>query len=147
MPISPVSNMDTFEGSMPAVDAYNRIADIAETKRMIEKTASYTCKVEESGAMFIANHASTPVVFTLPTLASTISGVWYRFFNKGAAAMSIASDPTDKMVTDNDAAADSITFETADHIIGGAVLVFTDGSLWYTFQAKNGLAAGTVATA
>lgn len=145
MPVNGVSQMDVMNAH-PALDAYNRIPQISFTQRVIEKTASYTCLAEESGAVYVANHASTPVAFTLPTLAAALSGWYATFVNVGAAAMSVASSPADKLVTDNDAAADSISFETADHIIGGAVTVFTDGSLWYTFAAKNGLAAGTVAT-
>lgn len=132
MPVNPVSEMSTINGNSPALDDYNRIPSLAATLNVVEKTASYTVKPEESGTHFIANHASTPVNFTLPTIATALKGVWYEFVNAGAAGMVVTSDPADKLVTDNDVAADTLTWSTSSHIIGGAVKVFCDGTKWFT---------------
>lgn len=140
MPYSPVSNMDTFMGSAPAIDAYNRIPELADTKRIISKAASYTCLAEESGSVYVATAVAT---FTLPAVTNTGWNAW--FFNAADANMTVAG-ATGTLVTDNDVAANSIAFSTSGHKIGGAVYVVSDGTNWFTFQAGNGSAVGTVAT-
>lgn len=132
--MSPVlhnSQMAMENGSLPMADSYGRISQLAATLNVVAKTASYTCLPEESGTFFIANHASVAVNFTLPTIATGLKGVYYDFFNVGAAGMVITSDPSDKLVVDNDAAADTVTWSTASHIIGGSARVVCDGALWY----------------
>jgi len=117
-------------------------------KRVVAKTASYTVLENECGTYFIANHGSTPVVFTLPDPATCDSGVWYVFYNVGAAAMTITSGDADTLVVGNDAAADSISYATSNEVIGWSCEVFTDGTLWYL---RNNLAleafTATVVTA
>jgi len=130
--------METVEGSMPGIDQYNRVAKIALTRRVITKTASYTCKIEESGAVLIANHATVAVVFTLPAVAVS-AGVYYNFFNVGAAEMDITA-PSGTLVSDGSAATTTIAFAVSAHIIGGAALVICDGTNWYAFCAANLLA-------
>jgi len=130
--------MDTVEGSMPTIDQYNRIPKIALTRKFYTKTASYTCKIEDSGAVFVANHGTTPVVFTLPAVALS-TGVYYRFFNIGAAEMDITA-PSGTLVSDGSAATTTIAFAVSAHIIGGAAMVVCDGTYWYAFCASNLLA-------
>ena len=120
---------------MPGIDQYNRIAKIALTRPIVSKTASYTLKIEESGSVVIANHATVAVVFTLPAVASS-EGVYYRFFNIGAAEMDITA-PTGTLVSDGSASTTTIAFAVTDHIIGGAAMVVCDGTYWYAFCAKN----------
>lgn len=131
MPVNPVSQMTTIEMS-PGLDAYNRIPSLAATLNVVTKTAAYTVLVEDSGTVFVADHASTAPNFTLPTIATANKGVFYIFFNIGAAGMVVTSDPADTLVVDNDIAADTLTWSTALHMIGGAVLVVCDGTKWLT---------------
>ncbi len=132
-PIEHQSVMKTIEGKAPAIDQYGRINGLGATLNVVEKTASYTPKVEESGTVFVANHATVAVTFTLPTIAAANAGVFFDFVNIGAAGMVVASDPTDTLIVDNDIAADSLTWSTASHIIGGAVRVVCNGTKWLTF--------------
>lgn len=100
-------------------------------KKVSAKTASYQVLESDCGTYFIANHAATPVNFTLPVVTDCPSGMWFVFYNVGAAGMVITSNPADKLVIGNDAAADSLAFSTSNEIIGWSCEVFTDGALWY----------------
>lgn len=117
-------------------------------RRIQTKTADYSVLETDNGTYFIANHASVIVNFTLPTVTDCASGTWFVFYNVGAAGMTITSTPSDKLVVGNDAAADSISYATANEIIGWSCEVFTDGALWYV---RNNLAleafTATVVTA
>lgn len=144
-PVQHYSAMETVNGNAPITDQYNRISKLSATLNVVEKTAAYTCLVEESGTVFVANHASSAVNFTLPTIAASLKGVYFDFVNKGAAGMVITSDPSDKLVVDNDVAADTLTWSTASHIIGGACRVVCDGALWYT-MAWNYASTATAAS-
>ena len=141
MPVAHYSTMDTVEGMAPAIDQYNRISKMADTKRIISKAASYSCLAEESGAVFVCTSAAT---FTLPAVADS-TGVEYWFFNQANVNMTIAA-PTGTMVTDGDAAANSIAYSTSSHKIGGAAYVVCDGTNWFTFSAGNLSAIPTVST-
>lgn len=96
------------------------------------KSASYSVLAADSGATFIASHATVAIDFTLPAPAA---GLHFNFFNVGAAAMSVlALSSGDNIVTDGDAGADKIAFSTASHIIGAAcsiVAIDTDGAGTY----------------
>jgi len=133
--------MDTIEGMAPAIDQYNRIPKIADTKRIITKAASYSCLVEESGAVFTMTAVAS---FTLPAVADS-TGVEYWFFNKADANMTIVA-PTGTLVADGDVSANTIVFSTASHKIGAAVYVVCDGTNWYCFGAGNLLAVYTITT-
>lgn len=95
-------------------------------RRVVTKAASYTVTPDDNGSVFVATSTAT---FTLPAVADS-KGLEYMFIAK--AAMTVAA-PTDTLVAFNDATATSIAFTTASEIIGGAVHVICDGSLWYAF--------------
>jgi hypothetical protein len=141
MPIQTISDMDTFMGSAPAIDAYNRIPEIADTYNIITKAANYTCQVQESGSVYTATAAAT---FTLPAVTNTGWHAW--FVNKADTNMVVASAAGDDIVADGDAAADSITFSTASHKIGGWCHVVSDGTNWLILGAGLLLAVPTIAT-
>jgi hypothetical protein len=99
--------------------------------RLAHKTASYTVLDSDNGTLFTNKGASGAVTFTLPATAK--KGLEYTFFAVANQNLVVASGTADKMVVFNDAAADSIAFQTASEIIGGAVRVVGDGDLWYAF--------------
>lgn len=142
-PVLHVSSMDTIEGMAPTLDSYNRIPSLSDTKRIISKAANYTCLVEESGSVYIATAAAD---FTLPAPSTANAGWNAWFFNKGDANMGIVSGTADKMVYDNDAAADKITASTSGHKIGAAAFVVLSATETYVFCAGNASAVFTASS-
>lgn len=140
MPVSHVSSMNTMNAH-PALDAYNRIVEIADTMSIVDKAAAYTCLAEDSGRVFTASAA---VTFTLP--AVTLTG-WHAYFvNTADNTITIASAEGDNMVADGDAAADSIAFSTTSHKIGGWCHVVSNGTKWLILGAGLLSAVPTIAT-
>jgi len=128
------TQMPIYNGLAAGLDSSQRISNIAATMRVVAKTAAYTCKAEESGTVFTNTGASGGVTFTLPTVAAALNGVYYYFFTTVAQVITVASDPSDKMVCDNNATADSLAGSTSGHVIGAGLLVICDGTQWLTFQ-------------
>lgn len=99
--------------------------------RVVAKAADYTVTAADHGTLFTATTGA--VTFTLPTLAA---GLHFMFYNLVDASMSIVSaGSADDIVTDGDLSADSVTFSTASHKIGGGVMVVAnaDATKWLTF--------------
>ena len=105
-------------------------------RQVIVKTAAYTVLPADAGKLLIANHATVAVTFTLPAVAAC-KGLTFYFANIGAAGMAITGGTADKMVVTNDAAADTVTYSTANQIIGAACMVWGDGSNYYFFQMSD----------
>lgn len=99
--------------------------------KTVSKAADYTVTAADNGTLFLATTGA--VNFTLPTLAA---GLHFIFYNTVDAAMAILSaGSADDIITDGDLAADSVTFSTANHKIGGAVMFVANdaGTKWLTF--------------
>ena len=124
-PSTEQTQMATFMGRAPALDANGQIDNIAFKVNVITKGASYTVKASESGSVFIASAVAT---FTLPAPAD---GLYYIFINATDANMTIAANADDKMITFNDVDADSIAFSTTSEKAGAMALVVSDGTMWY----------------
>lgn len=124
-PSTEQTQMSTFMGRAPALDANGQIDNIAFKVNVITKGASYTVKASESGSVFIASAVAT---FTLPAPAD---GLYYIFINATDANMTIAANADDKMITFNDVDADSIAFSTTSEKAGAMALVVSDGTMWY----------------
>ncbi len=107
----------------------------------VAKAANYTVLATDIGTFFYATTGA--VTFTLPALAA---GLYFWFYNTVDANMTVASAAGDDIITDGDAAADSVAFSTASHKIGGGVLVFANeaGTAWLTMFA--GAAPANVVT-
>lgn len=133
-PSTEQTQMSTFMGRAPSLDANGQIDNIAFKVNVISKAANYTVKATESGSIFIATAA---VVFTLPAPAD---GLTYTFINAADANMQISANADDKMITFNDVDADYIIFSTAGNKIGAMALVVSDGTMWYA----NGIGANTM---
>ena len=101
--------------------------------RVQTKTADYTCVETDSGSFFTNIGATEDVTFTLPATADMVAGEFYVFMSAvDAVEFKVAGGTADKMVTFNDATADSIAFSTSGEYIGGWVMAVCDGSRWYT---------------
>jgi len=140
------TQMNTFMGNAPMLDGDTlQIKNIAATLNTVSKAASYTVKVIDSGTVFDTTGATGAVAFTLPPV-KTSTGCVFMFVNTVDQTMTVTSDPADKLVYDNDAAADSLAASTSGHKIGAALLVVSDGTNWLAFAAGNGSAVFTAAT-
>ena len=118
-------------GLSPGLDDDGFISNIALRFRIVAKTAAYTVKDTESGTIFTTEGATAAVVFTLPDPAAVDSGTFYIFYNAEDFDMTVTSGATDEMVAFNDDTADGVAFSTTSEKIGGAILVFGNGTLWY----------------
>lgn len=138
--------MNTINGFGVMLNADTlQIDDLACTLRTATKTADYTCTAEESGTLFNSTGAEALVTFTLPTPATSNDGVVYGFLSTSATGIAVSC--ADSLVTDNSIVTDSLTTDTANHIIGAALFVVSNGAKWLTFAAKNALAVWTAAAA
>ena len=140
------TQMNTIGGKTIMLDPDTmQIKNLAAILNFATKTADYTCTVNDSGTIFNVTGAEALVTFTLPTVTDA-DGCFYMFVNTVDQNMVITSSPADKMVYDNDAAADSLTASTSGHKIGAAIIVVSDGANWLAWCAGNGSAAFTAAT-
>ncbi len=114
-------------------------------KGEIAKTADYTVTTADNGMLFTTTGASGTVIFTLPALAV---GLRFRFFNTVNQTLTVASAAGDDMITDGDAAADSVTLSTSSHKIGGGfdIVANNAGTAWYVFNLGTPANVVTVAT-
>lgn len=97
--------------------------------RVVNKAVDYTVTAADNDTLFTASAA---VNFTLPTLAA---GLNFSFYNLADSNMTVTAATSDTIITDGDAAADSVAFSTASHKIGGGVrfVANADASKWLTF--------------
>lgn len=103
------------------------------------KTAAYTVTSAEDGVLFTNRGATAAITFTLPdTSVGLPVGFTVAFFGVSATGFTVACNPSDKIVTKNDANADSITCTTTSLIIGAAVRVIWDGIGWLEYSESGG---------
>ena len=144
LPSTRQSHMDVHIGKTAAVNDDYIADDLAFLFNVVAKVAAYTCLTRESGTFFTTEGATAAVTFTLPAVASS-ENVCYWFGSMEDFAMTITA-PAGTLVCGNNAAATSVSFETADNIIAGAFMVVCDGTLWYAFPMRpQGDATITVA--
>lgn len=96
-------------------------------------TGNYTVTAADNGTLFVANAAAT---FTLPTKAANLT---FGFVQTADANLVISSaGSADDIVADGDAGADTVTFSTASHKIGSAILVTCSPDLtkWLSFNVN-----------
>lgn len=94
----------------------------------VAKAANYTVLTTDTGKTFTNTGASGAVTFTLPAAAR---GLRYRFYVTAGQNVTVTA-PAGTMVTFNNAAATSSSFQTAGNLIGGTIDVFADdtGAKW-----------------
>lgn len=102
-------------------------------------SAAITVVPSDSGVMFVNKYAST-TTYTLPTVADA-KGKLFVFFNAANADMVVEGGTEDAMVVENDAEADSNSFATSSHKIGGCFAIMCDGTSYYcmnwSYQAET----------
>lgn len=108
------------------------------------KTADYTIKAGDFGAIFTNEGATGAVTFTLPAAASTTVGSWVEVFVVADQNVTVATATTDTLAVDGDAAADSIAWSTSSHKIGNGATFINSGSVW---MCKLNVAATTTTIA
>jgi hypothetical protein len=104
------------------------------------KTAAYTVLNTEDGVLFTNRGATAAINFTLPDTSNGLLPIGFSvaFFGISATGFTVTCNPSDKIVTKNDAAADSITCTTTSLIIGAAVRVIWDGLAWLEYSESSG---------
>lgn len=95
---------------------------------VIAKTADYTVKEADNNVLFTNRGAAGAVNFTLPVTAK--NGLRYMFYCVADQTLKVTAGTADTLITFNDAAADSVSYETAGDKIGGAFEVIGDGTGW-----------------
>lgn len=110
------------------------------------KTAAYTIKPRDCGKLFTNRGATGNVTFTLPKIdtVSPMKGFNVEFFTVAAFAISIVSDPADKLVVDSDLAADSINLAS---LAGQHARVICDGTGWLVVSDPSAATAATAVRA
>lgn len=136
--------MPLWNGMTPGLNAIKQVENIAMRVKTVAKTASYTCKVEDSGIVFTNRGAGGAVVFTLPAVADS-TGVVYFFMNCVLAQDLTISAPAGTLVAFNNIAATSIAFSTASQRAGGGAMLVCDGTKWLAFVMANVGATVTIA--
>ena len=96
-------------------------------------TSAYTVLATTSGAVFCTTGGTSATTFTLPAVAA---GLNYMFCNTVDYNMIVTSTDADTMVVMNDANADSVAYQQASELIGGAMEVVCDGTLWLVFMSN-----------
>ena len=135
------SSTYTFSGDVNVGGDLGVTGELSKFKvKITAKTGNYTVTAAETGTIFIAN-GSGALSFTLPTAAD---GLFYLFVNKADQNMTITYGTTDKIITFNDAAADSVAYSTSSEKIGACALAFSDGTNWYVINLSTNTA--TVST-
>lgn len=107
--------------------------------KIVTKAANYTVvKPSRSGGDLSGtqfNAITGAVTFTLPDPATVPAGVWYRFVNTVDANMAVSC--ANKVITDGNAAASSVTYSTSSHKIGGACIAICDGTKWIVMNTSS----------
>lgn len=107
---------------------------------IVAKTANYTVTVADADTYFTNRGAAGAVTFTLPT--TPLKGLRYCFHAVASQNVIVAAGTAGTMIAMNDAAANSLAFQTANEIIGGSIEVLGDGVSWLT-QVHLGLETQT----
>ncbi len=94
----------------------------------VTKTSDTTLVESDSGAIFDNTGDAGAIIWTLPDV--TLTG-WHAWFMCVVDEdFTILSANTDKMIVDDDDAADSIGLEVTTQQIGGGFYVLSDGAKW-----------------
>ncbi len=107
--------------------------------RVVNKSADYTVTSADNGTVFMTGGATAAVNFTMPAI---VSGLAYLFINSSNQNMTVTSAAGNDIVTFNDAAASSISFQTANEKLGGTVLMHSTISTVADTPQWNGTILG-----
>ena len=103
------------------------------------KTADYQLTEADSDILWTNEGDADAINFTLPADSGAIpgakKGLAYYFYVVADFNFTITSGTADKLMLDNDIAADSISFQTAGELIGNHVAVIGDGAKWKVYMS------------
>ena len=128
------NGMPVEEGFCVQVDANGYIPNISYLRKIYAKTASYTVKATESGAVFTTTGNTAALVFTLPAVASS-AGMEFIFLNTVNQTMTVTA-PSGTLVAKNSTGSTSIAYSTASKKTGQFVRVICDGAKWIVAEAN-----------
>lgn len=114
-------------------------------QRFQTKTTSYTIVATDNLSVFDNLGAVGAVTFTLPAIAN---GYYFGFRVMAGQNVIVASAEGDNMIVFNDAAADSVAFQTGGQLIGGGFHIYSNsaGTAWIVENASAGTNTITVVT-
>ena len=136
------TQMDIYMGKAPCVNDNHIIDDISFKVKVVTKAANFTVLPSQSGTMFTTSGATGGVTFTLPAAED---GLVYWFVNAVDGDLKVSA-PSAIMIAYNNAAATTVSFETAAEQIGCGFEIFSDGTKWYSCPF-NGLVDATMTVA
>lgn len=116
-----------------------------QEREVVAVTASTTLTNNDLGKTITNRGASGSVTITLPTPSSDNKGGEIRVRVVADQTVVVDCATADKIVIFNDAAADSVAWQTSSEKIGGGGMFESDGNNWF-FSALNA-GANTVTTA
>lgn len=119
---------------------------ISHRLNVLAKTANYTVVASESGTLYTNRGATGTVTFTLPAVDSTWAGVYYYFICAAAQRMDLSAATAGQMVSFNDVACNTLSWQTASEILGGGFLVICDGTSWLIFPIGEETQSLTITT-
>lgn len=113
-------------------------------REVVALTASTTLTNNDMGKTFTNRGASGSITITLPTASGDNAGGEVRVRVVADQTVIVQSATNDKIVIFNDAAADTVAWQTVGEKIGGGGMFESDGTNWF-FSAINA-GANTVTT-
>lgn len=117
----------------------------AGVREVLALTASATLTNEDLGKLVTNRGASGSVTATLPTPSGDNKGGMVRVRVVADQTMVVNCETNDKIVIFNDAAADSVAWQTTNEKIGGGGDFESDGTCWIFSNQSAG--ANTITTA
>jgi hypothetical protein len=137
--MTPQTVMSIYKGMAPGLNSNHQIPSAQFTLNTVDKAASYTVLVTDSGTVFTASAAAT---FTLPAVADA-TGCYFTFINTADTNMVITA-PSGTLVADGNASATSATFSTTSHKIGGCIQVVCNGTKYLMMSVGNTSAVASI---
>jgi len=102
------------------------------SQRRLAKTASFTIvyPFHAPGTVFTNRGAIGAITATLPTPTQALTGVWYEFLVHAAQSFIVAGAAAGAICTIGNAAANNVSFETANAKVGRGIRAVCDGTQW-----------------
>jgi hypothetical protein len=119
--------MPLYDGLAAGVNQYGQISNMQWVPKVITTVVDLTLTASQSGS-FIVNTAATEAEINL-TLPAIADGPYVFFvLNFADVNLKVTSETADTLITFNDLAADSVSYETSSEKIGGGFLCVCDGT-------------------
>lgn len=112
---------------------------LGKFKTITNKTANYTVTAAEAGSIFENTGDADAIAYTLPTPGASTNGLVYLFVSGADQNMQITCATSDKIITVDDVAADTVTSQTASELIGSVILAIGMQSKWLVIGLTSGV--------